>query len=196
VVSPTKLFLRQKVLPLWETLWERRFWIDMSALATQPDKEFLKKLRGLLKDIEICMLTTHAGISQFRSRPMALQDVDFEGDLWFFCSMNSRKIGEIARDPHVSVTASNPSKSICIALGGTASTIRDVEKMHELWRPTYKLWFPKGLEDPELSLLKVEVREAEYWEWASGVASSVVQLIKSWSTGDEEPLSQHERRIF
>ncbi len=158
------------------------------------NEEFLEKLRELLVGIEICMLTTHSGVSGFSSRPMALQEVAFDGDLWFFCCANSKKVQELANDPHVSVTASNPSKAICISLSGTARTVKDEAKMRELWKPSYKIWFPKGLEDPDLTLLKVDVHEAEYWEWATGVLSSVVQLFKTWSTGDSDLLAQHERR--
>lgn len=162
--------------------------------AINASDPFLEKLAGMLKEIDICMLTTHAGSARFSSRPMALQAVEFDGDLWFFCCKNSRLAREIAIDPNVSVTASNPSKAMCVSLNGQARTVSDPARMKDLWKPSYIIWFPKGLEDPDLTLLHVNVREAEYWEWASGLVSGVVQLLKSLTGKSDDDLGQHERR--
>ena len=34
-----------------------------------------------------------------------------------------------------------------------------LEKIEELWKPIYKTFFPKGLEDPELALMKISVEK-------------------------------------
>ncbi|RKJ18325.1 general stress protein, partial [Butyricicoccus sp. 1XD8-22] len=52
----------------------------MSNMMNQDEIEILKEL---IKDIDIAMLTT-ATEEGLVSRPMKTQEVEFDGDLWFF----------------------------------------------------------------------------------------------------------------
>jgi len=69
--------------------------------------------------------------------------------------------------------ASKDSKYI--VLKGTATISQDRWKIRELWEPMYKAWFPKGDEDPEIAVVRVQVSEADYWEASS---SKVVMMAK------------------
>jgi len=62
------------------------------------------KVAELTKDIRIGMMTTIGPDGHFVSRPMAQQEVEFDGDLWFFAERGSRKVAHIAADPHVGLT--------------------------------------------------------------------------------------------
>ena len=64
----------------------------------------IAKVADLAKDIRIGMLTTVDPDGHFVSRPMAQQEVEFDGDLWFFAEKYSRKAAHIAANPHVGVT--------------------------------------------------------------------------------------------
>lgn len=57
--------------------------------------EHIKKLGELTKDIKFAMLTTVEPDGSLRSRPMATQQVEFDGDLWFFTGASSHKVHEI-----------------------------------------------------------------------------------------------------
>ena len=59
-------------------------------------------------------------------------------------------------------------------MSGKASVSRDRAKIHELWQPIHKAWFPGGADDPNLGLLKVEVTSAEYWDSSN---SKMVELL-------------------
>jgi general stress protein 26 len=149
-----------------------------------------KKISELVKEIRIAMLTTLAKDNTMSSRPMAVQDKPFDGTLWFLTRSTSEKIDEIEEDSHVTLTFSEPSDSTYIALKGRAHVNQDRAKIKELWNPMYKAWFPKGEDDPEIAVLRVEVSEADYWE-ASG--SKIVQLIKYAAasvTGGKVPLGE------
>jgi general stress protein 26 len=51
--------------------------------------------------------------------------------------------------------------------------VRDRQQMEALWSPWFRTWFPQGLDEPHLTLLKVAVAQAEYWDLPS---STRVQL--------------------
>ena len=134
-----------------------------------------EKISELVKGIHICMMTTLAKDGRMSSRPMAVQDTPFDGTLWFLTRNTSEKVGEIAKEEQVTLTFAEPKDSKYIALKGVAQVSDDRAKIHELWNPMYKAWFPKGEDDPEIAVLKVEVSEADYWE-ASGL--KIVMLAK------------------
>ena len=56
--------------------------------------------------------------------------------------------------------------------------------IHEAWKPTFKIWFPEGADDPNIVLLHVKGEDAEYWD-SAGVTALVTgpaQEIKEGSS--------------
>src|SRR6476620_2025349 len=84
---------------------------------TDTDSD-VAKVAKLTKDIRIGMMTTVGPDGHFVSRPMAQQEVEFDGDLWFFAERGSRKVAHIAADPHVGLTLT--SNDTWISLDGEA----------------------------------------------------------------------------
>jgi len=64
--------------------------------------------------------------------------------------------------------------------------------MEELWNPVYKAWFPKGLEDPNIGLMKVNVTDAEYWDTPSGKMVQLIGFVKALATGKRYEASEDE----
>jgi general stress protein 26 len=111
---------------------------------------------------------------QHVARPMAVQEVEFDGDLWFFAYAESDKVGEIGANPQVNVSFSNPKQRAWTSIAGTAEVVIDPAKAEELWSAPLKACFPDGPKSPGLVLLKVHADTAEYW---SGPSSKVVRLL-------------------
>jgi general stress protein 26 len=130
------------------------------------------------------MLTTIDG-GQLRSRPMSTQVFEFDGELWFFTSDNTHKIDEIAKDNRVSAAYSNPDDNVYLSISGRAEVVKDRAKIEELWSPVLKAWFPEGLDDPHLCLLKIPVESAEYWDAPSSKIVQLFGMVKAIATGQE-----------
>jgi len=47
---------------------------------------------------------------------------------------------------------------------GTAILLNNKTKMKELWSTIMKAWFPLGLDDPNITLIKVTPNEVNYWD--------------------------------
>ncbi|MEO6924430.1 MAG: pyridoxamine 5'-phosphate oxidase family protein, partial [Bryocella sp.] len=146
--------------------------VNYEELSGDPGR---KKVAELVKGIRIAMMTTSAKDGTMSSRPMAVQDVPFDGILWFLTRDSSEKVEEIANDRHVTLAFADPGSSKYIALKGRASTSKDKAKIHELWSPMYKMWFPKGEDDPQITVLRVDVTEGDFWEASGG---KLVQMVK------------------
>ena len=149
----------------------------------QARAENIKKLGELMKDIQYAMLTTVDEEGCLRSRPMAQQQMEFDGTLWFFTELNSGKVTELERDHHVNLSYAHPGDNKYVSVSGTARVVRDTAKAKELWNPLLKAWFPGGPEDPNTGLLRVEVDKAEYWDSPSSKAVQMIGFAKAALTG-------------
>ncbi|MCA1588882.1 MAG: pyridoxamine 5'-phosphate oxidase family protein [Acidobacteria bacterium] len=147
-------------------------------------RESIEKLEELIEGIDFCMLTTLAG-GKLRSRPMSTQEFEFDGDLWFFTSDGTHKIDEVRTDNRVSVAYSQPDEDRYVSVFGRGEIVRDQQKIEELWNPVLKAWFPEGLDDPHLCLLKVAVEEAEYWDAPNSKLVQLAGFVKARVTGQE-----------
>jgi general stress protein 26 len=138
-------------------------------------------------------LTTAEPNGRLRSRPMATQQTTFDGALWFFTQINSGKVGEIEGEHQVNVSYADVGNQKYVSVSGTAEISQDRAKAEELWSPWYKAWFPQGLEDPTLALLRISVHEAEYWEAPHGAVVRLVGFVKAIATGKQYAAGEHER---
>ena len=139
------------------------------------------KVAELAKDIRIAMLTTVDADGQMISRPMAVQETQFDGDFWFFAERDARKVDHIRREPAVNVTLS--SGQSWISVHGHARIVDDLSKAKELWNPAVEAWFPQGPEDGSVILIKVDGDGAEYWDTPGGRLATAISLVKAKVTG-------------
>ncbi len=142
----------------------------------------------LLRDERTAVFTTTAPDGTLISRPMSMQEVEFDGDLWFFASRSSRKVAHIAANPQVNVATSGSSS--WVSLTGSAVVVDDLATKQRLWNTVVEAWFPDGPEDPDVVLLRVEAASAEYWDSPGGRLASLVSFAKAKVTG--EPYSGGE----
>ena len=145
--------------------------------------EAIARLRELIGDINVAMLTTVATDGTLRSRPMGTLQVEDPGVFWFFTADDSPKVEEIYDNRQVSLAYAAPDKQSYVSVSGLARLTRDSAKARELWTPMAKIWFPKGPDDPRLALIRVEMTAAEYWDSPSGKMVQLIGLAKLALTG-------------
>lgn len=64
--------------------------------------------------------------------------------------------------------------------------------MQELWSEPLRAWFPKGLDDPNIALLKVTVSSAQYWDSPSGLMVVLGGYLKAVTTGKSAEGGENE----
>jgi general stress protein 26 len=152
-------------------------------MPTQQDD--YKKLHSLISDMQFAMMTTACPDGSLRSRPMATHKAEeFDGTLWFFTHDHSAKVHEIFADTHVNLSYADPGKNDYVSVSGRATLVKDKGKAKELWNPLYKAWFPAGLDDPNLALIRVDVDRAEYWDSPNSKMVQIAGFVKALVTGE------------
>lgn len=162
---------------------------------SETRQQAIAKLKELIEGIDFCMLATFDG-EHLRSRPMSTQQYENDGELWFFTRDNTHKIEELEKDPRVCAAYSKPSDNIFVSVSGRAELSYDRAKMEQLWNPILKAWFPEGLEDPHICLLKVIVEQAEYWDASSSMLVQIVGFIKALATGTEAGYGENKKLVL
>lgn len=158
-------------------------------------QERMAKLRGLIEHIETAQLVTMDTDGVLRGRPMATLQLDDEAELWFFTNDYSAKVDNVLVHPEVCVTYADPTRNSYVSVSGKAELVRDPGKIRELWRPLFKAWFPKGVDDPDLALLRVDIVSAQYWDATSSKLVQLFGLIKAMATGQSaaDTLGENEK---
>lgn len=138
--------------------------------------EGIKKMKELVEKANTCFFCT--GIisnESFSTRPMSVQKIDNEGNLWFLSATDSKKNEEISQNPRVQLLFQGSQYSDYITIYGSATTSQDKAKIKELWQPILKTWFTEGIDDPRITVIKVVPAESYYWDTKHNAA---VVLIK------------------
>lgn len=150
------------------------------------------KVRDLIKDITLCMLTTMTIDGRHVSRPMGVQHVEFDGNLWFFAYESSDKVAQVRTHPQVNVAFSDEGSNTWVSVSGTAEVVHDRAKAEELWNPFLTAWFPDGLDTEGLTLIKVHADSAEYWDAPNSKALMLFGTVKAAITGKPPTTGENE----
>jgi general stress protein 26 len=146
------------------------------------EKSDKDRLYELIDKVEIAMLTTVEGNGTLHTRPMANQQADQAGAIWFF----TEKDGSVARNVNANprLSLGYAGNGAYVAVSGTGEMVSDGNKIEELWSEDVKAWFPNGKDDPNLTLLKVMPDIGEFWAFPSKPITQVVGYVKAKLTGE------------
>ena len=156
-------------------------------LNEKTNQEELEKLRELIKDVDTAMLTTQTR-EGLLSRPMKTQEVEFDGDLWFFTKKETDKYREVLEHPEVNVSYAGKSY---VSIRGRAEIVEDLNKKKELWSTAYEKLLETSVDDPNVILIKVKAEGAEYWE-TGNLTKNIVNLYKKITKNESDAANINE----
>lgn len=158
----------------------------------ETENEGIKKIGELIREIDFTMMTTIDEEGELQSRPMSTQKAEFNGTIYFFTFDDTDKVRHIRKNPRVNLAYSAPDQQTYVSLKGRAEESKDRQKMEELWSPELKAWFPEGLETPGITLIKVRVESAEYWDSPSSTIAHVIGFAKALVTGESYDMGENK----
>lgn len=148
----------------------------------------------MVKKFKAGMLVTKTIDDQLHGRPMEVAHVDEDGAIYFSASVNSPKLHEMRANPNASVFFQD--SKYYVAVYGTAEILRDRKLIEELWQESWKVWFPKGVDSPEICIVRVTPKTGEYWD-LSGLhgASFIFNAVKAYATGTKLKSEEGHRKV-
>ncbi len=152
-------------------------------MSSTADADTLKKISGMINHVQVAMLTSEDG-THLRSRPMVAAQKEFDGTLYFYTHASAHKVAEVGTQDRVGVSYADSHHQYYISLSGTARVVQDPALIKAHWGEAMRTWFPKGAEDPDIAILKVDVDQAEYWDAPSSTMVHLFGYVKAVVTGE------------
>lgn len=149
--------------------------------ATQEEQ--LKKFKGLIEEIKVCMMITKTSDGKLSARPMSNAKVEEDGSIWFFTNEYSGKVDQISDENEIFITYSSPSNNSYVSFNAKATLSDEQEKIKELWSPSMNAWFKDGKDDPKILLIHATPIEVEYWDSSSSKIVMFFHMMKAAITG-------------
>jgi general stress protein 26 len=149
--------------------------------STHTETGETQKVHDLIQKTRLAMLTSVGPDGRLMSKPMATQDVEFDGDVWFIAERDSVKVRNIQANPQVNVAYS--SSDSWVSVSGTAAVVDDQAKLAELWDTFTDAWMEGGPENPNNILIRIRADSAEYWDTPGSKVTQVANLVKAKVTG-------------
>ncbi len=147
-------------------------------------KEAGKKIEELAGKTNTCHFCTRIATGKaVNVRPMAVQKMDGKGNFWFLSASDSHKNADIKADKHVQLLFQGSTHSDFLSIYGTATISTDKKLIKELWEPLIKAWFTEGVDDPRITVIKVEAKEGYYWDTKHGNLVAFAKTIAGAITG-------------
>jgi general stress protein 26 len=156
--------------------------------------ESTQTLLRIINRVRVAMMITIEPDNNMRSRPLAtLRQSEFDGFLWFFVAADSPKVFELNAHHQVNLSYADPEHHFYASVSGQGLIVNDRDKMVELWDPMVRVWFPDGLDDPNLVLLRVSADKAEYWDASGSPVERLSAFAKALKTGDPSSIGKHKK---
>ncbi len=151
--------------------------------------EAIEKIKDLANKAQTCFFCTQVeeeGLAEeglFTTRPMSVQKIDDEGNLWFLIAEDSHTNAAVNKNPNVQLLFQGSHHSDFLAIHGKTTTTKDKAIIKELWEPIVKTWFTEGVDDPRITVLKVTPQNGYYWDTKHGTALAFAKQIAGAISG-------------
>jgi general stress protein 26 len=152
----------------------------------------VERVWGIMDDIPICMVTTHAG-GAMRSRPMHVVADSDAGYVYFLTDIHGAKDDEIAAAPDVCLAFADVDDNTYLSITGHAEVVRDPALARDLWSAAAQAWWPDGPDDPAVRVLRVTPDKAEYWESNGNAVTVALKVAAARLSGDRPDLGRNEK---
>ena len=128
----------------------------------------IEEISSRMAGIDIAILSTHTENGQIANRPMSNNgDVKYDGTSYYFTFEQARTVADIQANPKVALGFSGKggifSDAIYVAVEGSGELIRDKDAFKAHWTSDLDRWFDKGVDTPNIVLIKVKAVRITYW---------------------------------
>ena len=122
-----------------------------------------------MAEIDIAILSTHTQNGQIANRPMSNNgEVAYDGTSYYFTFEQARTVSDIQANPKVALGFTGPGRIFSMPstwrLKVSRKLIRDKATFQAHWTSDLDRWFEKGVDTPNIVLVKVKAVRITYWD--------------------------------
>lgn len=140
------------------------YWEGQKVKSTEISaKEAREKAEKLLDKAKVVFLATngsHGGHPNLRAMVVAKNEGVVR--VWFCTSLGSDKILELVKDDKATLYGYATRAMTEFRLWGSVEILDDMESKKHAWNDEFKEYFPGGVNDPDLRVLRFDARNGVY----------------------------------
>lgn len=152
-------------------------------------EESWKKLRDLVDDIKVAMMVTGLEKKPINAIPMTTKKIDDKGNIWFVSSAASDHNKNLQINKDVHLLYSDPADMEFLTVYGQAEITKDKNILEDLYNPKTDNWF-EGVDDPNLTAIKISPAEAYYWDSKTNKYVSLLKMGIGALTGENQDIGE------
>lgn len=152
-------------------------------------EESQKKLKELVEAVKVAMMVTGFNRKPLNAIPMTSKKVDPDGNIWFLSLRNSEHNQDLLQNKEVQLLYSDPNDMEYLSVFGEAEITTDRAVLEDLYNKADDNWF-NGIEDPNLTALKVKPEEAYYWDTKNNKYVTLFKLGMGAITGNKQDIGE------
>ena len=118
-------------------------------------------------------------------QPMTAFAAEHDGTLWFYVRKDNDLIKQAGDGKPAMACLMTRDHGFIACIGGDLSEQYDRDRIERFWNPIASAWFPDGKDDPNLTLLRLDPRDAQVWVSRSNPISFGFALAKAKLSGAE-----------
>ncbi len=126
-------------------------------------EEVVQEGLELIEKSKICLLGTNGedGFPYIK----AMLNLKHEGlkRVWFSTNTSSRRVQQLRKDNRACVYYVDETNFIGLMLIGTVDILQDSASRKMLWSKGAEIYYPKGVTDPDYSVLRFTAKSANYY---------------------------------
>lgn len=131
------------------------------------------KLRELVGETKVVMVTTGTPGGELHSRPLTLGSIEDDGTMTFLIDSRAAWVSGLHHMEPINASIANDDDKVWVSVAGKARVGEDRATVHRIWNPAAEAFFPDGVESDNLRILHLEPSTVEYWD---APASRVARL--------------------
>jgi len=114
------------------------------------------------------------------TQPMTAFAEPETGEIWFFTRDDTDLAQEIGGGAQAMFVFQQ--KDIQACLSGRVSLSQDRTRMNKYWNAVVAAWYPEGKDDPRLTLIRMQLDDAQVWITDAGPARFAWEIAKANSS--------------
>ena len=147
-----------------------------------------KRLWKELDDTRFGMLGLVGSHQHFQ--PMTAFCEPETSQVWFFTKDDTDLAKAVSGGAEAMLILQAKDQDFQACIGGVLSTARDTARIDKYWNPMVAAWFPDGKDDPSLTLLRLDAKDAELWISKGGAIRFAWEVAKANATGKEPDVGE------
>lgn len=145
------------------------------------------KLRHLVADHRIAMVSTFAPSGELHSRPVKTQEIDDAGSFWFIVSAKADWVSGLSADESVNLGYTDSDDKTWVSVAGSARLIEDGARVDRYREISDKN--DHRIDDADVRLLVVHPSTVEYWDSPAGKLQALAMKAAKAIGRDSEDTS-------